>query len=110
MRNIKIHNSTTASIKDLSKDLNISDVYWNNFFESLTKLFDTVYFSGYRRWIKDKEFLQTMSYLSEETFIDDGKDHSEILFPLKASSIMDNRRLASKLWRYYEFPCFIFLG
>jgi hypothetical protein len=107
---VKIYNSNFASIKDLSKDINIGDVQWNSLFEILTKLFDNIYFEGARIWSKVEEFDQTLNYLSEQVLIDTRKNHSKILFRLKNSSILYNRKLASQIWDYYEYPCFIFLG
>jgi hypothetical protein len=106
---VKVYGDHFASIKDSSKDLNISDIQWNGLFELLNKLFDNVYFKGSRIWSERDEFDQTLSYLSEQIFIR-VKDDSEILFRLKNSSIQSNRRLVAQMWEWYEYPCFIFLG
>lgn len=110
MKEIKIHDNATASIKDLSKDLDISDIYWNNLFKSLTALFDNVYFLGFRCWVREEDLDKTIEYLSEEILVDKGNGHADILFRLKISCLMRNRRLVSKMWDYYEFPGFVFLG
>jgi len=107
---IKIHNENFVSIKDLSGDLNISDSKWNNLFELLIKVFEGFYFVGNRIWSNIDEYDQTLGYLSEEILIDQGEDYSEILFRLKDSSLIYNRRLASRMWDYYEYPSFVFLG
>ena len=107
---IKIYNENFVSIKDLSGDLNISDAKWNKFFELLTKVFEGFYFLGNRIWSNIDEYDQTLAYLSEKILIDQGKEHSEILFRLKDSSLIYNRRFASRMWDYYEYPSFVFLG
>lgn len=107
---IKFYSENFASIKDLSKDLNISDPQWNRLFDVLSNLFEGIYFLGNRNWSDNKEFDNTLNYLSEELLLDKDKQHSEILFRLKNSFVKFNRRLVSQMWDYYEFPCFIFLG
>jgi hypothetical protein len=106
---VKVYSDHFASIKDFSKDLNISDIQWNGLFELLSKLFDNVYFKGSRVWVKTSEFDQTLNYLSEQMLIRE-KNNWEVLFRLKNSPIQFNRRLVAQMWEWYEYPCFIFLG
>jgi len=107
---IKVYNENFVSIKDLSSDLNISHTKWSKLFELLTKVFEGFYFLGSRIWSTSDEYDQTLDYLSDEILIDQGKEHSKILFRLKDSSLMYNRKLASHMWDYYEYPSIIFLG
>jgi len=107
---IKVYDKNFVSIKDLSNDLNISDAKWNRLFELLTKVFKGFYFFGNRIWTNSDELDQTLDYLSEEILIDQNKDHSKILFHVKESFLIYNRKLVSQVWDYYEYPCFIFLG
>jgi hypothetical protein len=108
--NIKIYNTNLVSIKDLSKDVDISDFKWNIFFEKFVTLYDAFYFLGSRAWLKPDGFDVTLQHLSESVFLDEGKDHDRVFFQLKSSSLMYNRRMLSKVWLYYEYPSVIFLG
>jgi hypothetical protein len=107
---IKLYDKHNGSIKDLSKDLDISDTKWNKLFTSWLGLFNLIYFKGYRHYYIDEEFDQTIKYLSDKILINETKKHPTILFQLGKQHLSYNRKLASKLWWYFEFPCFIFLG
>jgi hypothetical protein len=111
MRDIEIkkYNKSFVSVRNLNKDLEISDAQWDRLFEANLKLFDNVYFNGRRIWTMGLDFDDILSYLSDATFFDKRKNESEILFRVKNSSIMYNRRLVSNMWDYYEYPSFIFL-
>ena len=97
-----------VNIQDLDSDLDISDSKWNFVFEYLLKEAHTVYFEGFRLWVKDNDFLKNVDYLSDEILLDKSS-HNVLLFRLKSSSILLNRSLLSKMWEYYEYPMLIFL-
>lgn len=110
MKETIIYNKNFASIKDLSKDIEINDPYWNSFFNIFNNLFEKAYFQGHRKWAHDSEYDQAIYYLAEQIFIDKRNHPEEILFSVKDSSLMHNRRLASKIWGYYEYSSLVFLG
>jgi hypothetical protein len=107
---IKIHKNDRASIKDERGDVIISDVKWNSLFAFLTNLFERFYFRGDRKWVNDSEFSETIDFLSEKILINNARSKSELLFRIKTASMLQNRRLLSRMWEYYEFPAIVFLG
>lgn len=110
MDNLKIHfhGCNKMAIEDLNKpEVNISDRKWDflfNFFKDTT-----AYFNGFRTDFTDSSFEDTIDSLSEEILVDLGSNHFELFFRFKESSLLYNRNLIYKLWRYYEFPAFVFL-
>jgi hypothetical protein len=107
--NINKYDSYNASIKLPGNDLDISDVRLTRLFDSL-KIFENVYFIGNRAYFSDDQVDQTIDFLSEEVFIKNTSKSFRLFCRLKPVSFNYNRKLLNKLWQYYEFPAFIFLG
>jgi hypothetical protein len=84
---IAIYNNYQVSIKDLSHDLDISEFKWNDLISVLEKTFERIYFYGYRDNYVDEHFRQTVSYLSEEIFIDESKHQLKLMFKLYDYSV-----------------------
>ncbi|HVW97196.1 MAG TPA: hypothetical protein VHA56_14590 [Mucilaginibacter sp.] len=107
---LKVHGEGNFSIRDFDGDIDIGAHKWDHLFSVFNKIFGDVYFYGVRRWAAEKELEQTLSYLIKDKLIDEGKSHFNILFKIKEGFIYDSRKLVSTLWRYYEYPSFIFLA
>lgn len=102
------YNKDLISLRDCEKDVNLAAHKWDSIFSFLIENTSTVYFNGYRLEYFDSELKSTIDFLADEN-IYKGRSYSKLIFKVKASSIMLNRGLISKLWERYEYPSLIFL-
>ncbi|REC59079.1 hypothetical protein DRF65_27865 [Chryseobacterium pennae] len=102
------YNEEMISIKDMENDLNISQMKWDDIFKYFLINTSYVYFLGFKRWIEDENFINTMNSISDRILVNIGNDSRIILCKLKVSTLI-NRSLLNRMFYYYEFPTLVFI-
>ncbi|MBB5437772.1 hypothetical protein HDC92_001446 [Pedobacter sp. AK017] len=103
------HGNNYFSIKDLNDDIDISKKRWNILLEMLIDDSSCIYFHGIELNYTDDNLTNIVSWLNENILVDDS-DTNNLLFKIKASSILLSRNLVSTLWNYYWSPSLIFMN
>jgi hypothetical protein len=106
---VHVYNSNRISIKDLQSDLTIEDSKWNLIFNFALQNSQNSYFLGERVEYPSKNLSDIIDELAEMELLY-GNDSDKVLFRIKPTYLLINRKRLADIWLRYEYPAIIFLG
>lgn len=106
---IDIRNPYEISIKDLTHDLDISEMKWDFLINHLLETTAGIYFYGLRLNYFDDDLKANIDFLLEESLFNVNNKFNRILFRIRPESLVIDRRVLKKIWELYESPSILFL-
>ncbi|WP_222165652.1 hypothetical protein [Edaphocola aurantiacus] len=95
------------SIKTENHCINISEILWNDIFESILNQTSFVYFTGFRLDYKPESFLIDLGFVSKREYVSID-NFMRLFFEVSDIQILSPRKLLSCFFDNYEYPALIF--